>query len=90
MLGLLKYQAKESKKDPDRKVEVVEALALYKTLADPADRSRFLESFETNGGGKGPNSLKFVTTFSKSLENKKTKEWGVVEDFFTRPAYASL
>ena len=84
ILGLLKYQAKEGKKDPARKAEAAEALEVYQALADPTDRNRFLEAFEVNGGGKSPGSLKFAGTFSKTLTNNKKKEWGVVEDFLTR------
>ncbi len=50
MLGVLKYQASDGK-NVTKKEEASKALAIYKTLADPAERHLFLKDFD--GGKQG-------------------------------------
>jgi len=58
---------------------------VYNTITDKAARGLFLENFESQGAGRGPNSLKWVCSFSKSLEQKSQTIVASVEDLLTRP-----
>ena len=49
-----------------------------------ANSYHFLSEFDKNGGGRGPNSLKFALKFNQSVSHTKSKEVSSVEDFFTR------
>ena len=63
----------------EEKEEASSALAKYDLLTDYADRERFLKDFEENGSGGGKDSLKFASSFKKSLEVNDTTELLQVE-----------
>ena len=88
MLGVLKYNSEHGKNE-DKKRDAAEAIKIYRSLADPADRVSFLKEFELNGNGKGPSGLKFASTFKMKIEGGKTTEIGTTENFMTRPVRAT-
>ena len=65
--------------------EAANALAIYNTVTDKAQRTIFLNSFESNGSGKGPNAFKWVYTFTKTLRHENTTEVAATEDMLNRP-----
>ena len=70
MRNLLVYRSSDQckKATPAEKKEASQALAKYDLLTNHEERQHFLSQFESNGGGVGPNALKFVSNFQKSLE----------------------
>ena len=67
----------------EQKLEAEKALAKYDLLTDNDERQRWIKQFEQNGGGIGPNALKFASNFNKSLEFNDTTTLKQVEDYFT-------
>ena len=76
------YTPDTYKATKEEKEEASNALAKYDLLTDHADRERFLKNFEESGGGQGKDSLKFVSTFQKSLDFNDTTTLSQVEDYF--------
>ena len=63
--------------------EAVRALAKCDILTDHEERQRFLKDFEEHGSGQGKDSLKFVSSFQKSLEYNDDVKLGQVENYYT-------
>jgi len=84
MRNLLVYRASDQckKATPEMKEEAIQALAKYDLLTNHEDRQQF-KQFESNGGGHGPNALKFVSTFKKSLEFNDITTLKQVEDYYS-------
>ena len=57
---------------------------------DTKARALFIQQFEANGSGKGPNSLKFALSFHKSLSAADTTSCGSVDNFITRAKVLEL
>ena len=85
MRNLLSYRSSEEckKATPEEKKEACQALEKYELLTNHEDRQHFLMQFESNGGGTGPNALKFASTFKKSLEFNDSTSLKQVEDYYT-------
>ena len=85
MRNLLMYRSSDKcrKATEAEKKEASQALAKYDLLTNHDDRQHFLNTFESNGGGVGPNALKFVSTFQKSLEFNDSTTLKQVEDYFS-------
>ena len=85
MRNLLVYRSSDQckKATPAEKQEASQALAKYDLLTNHEERQHFLRQFDSNGGGVGPNALKFVSTFQKSLEFNDSTTLKQVEDYFT-------
>ena len=71
------------KATPAEKQEASQALAKYDLLTNHEERQHFLRQFDSNGGGVGPNALKFVSTFQKSLEFNDSTTLKQVEDYYS-------
>ena len=67
----------------EEKLEAMRALTKYDLLTDNEERQEFLKQFELNGGGVGPNALKFASNFNKSLEFNDTTTLKQVEDYYS-------
>ena len=67
----------------EEREEAARALAKYDILTDHEERQRFLKDFEEHGEGKGKDSLKFVSSFKKSLEYNDCTVLGQVENYYT-------
>ena len=83
MIGLLKYNSQKAK-DQEKKDDAQRALNIYQQLGDPEERARFLQVFESSGGGKAPGALKFAVTFEQKVDSSKTTEVAQVENWLTR------
>ena len=85
MRNLLVYRSSAhcKKASPQQKQDAMQALAKYDTLTNHEDRVQFLKDFDSHGEGKGPNALKFVSTFQKSLEFNDTTTLKQVEDYYS-------
>ena len=83
MIGLLKYNSQKAK-DQEKKYDAHRALNIYQQLGDPEERARFLQTFESTGGGKTPGGLKFAVTFEQKVDSSKTTEVAQVENWLTR------
>ena len=86
MLGVLTYNA-EKGKNQEKASAATEALTVYRALTDTAGRHAFVQEFETNGGGKTSQGLKFALTFTKRLLYNKTTTMAVTENMLTRCTY---
>ena len=83
MLGILKYKASEkTNKSGENLQEANAALQVYATLNSEL-KKKFLMDFETNGRGKGKQSLKFAASYEHTLTHDNTVEVGTKEDFLT-------
>ena len=67
----------------EEKLEAERALAKYDLLTDNDERGRWIKQFEQNGGGIGPNALKFASKFDKSLEFNDSTTLRQVEDYYS-------
>ena len=85
MRSLLVYRSSHQckKATPEMKEEAIQALAKYDLLTNHEDRQLFIKQFDSNGGGIGPNALKFVSTFQKSLEFNDSTKLSQREDYYT-------
>ena len=81
MIGLLKYKAKEGSAQQE---EAQEALNIYKSCNQAQKRS-FLQSFESSGGGKGKDGLKFITTLKRTISVQDKIGTGHTLNMLTRP-----
>ena len=72
-------------KNEARREEAQGVLDVYESLGDPERKAEFLRDFETNGGGKGKDALKFAATFKKTAESDKTVDVSVVDNYCTGP-----
>ena len=86
MLGMLKYQS--SKGQGERKDASVVALQVYQELSTADDKANFLQDFESNGGGKTAQGLKFAMSFKKSVSHEKSNSMSSIEDYITRRAFS--
>ena len=84
VLGLLKYHAANTRGTSDRSQECKEALNVYNSLTDKAQRAAFLQEFDQNGAGKNASSLKFVASFKKRVLTENTTEISATENTMTR------
>ena len=66
------------------------ALSQYYAIVDTKTRANFINQFESNGSGKGPNSLKFALQFTKTLSAMDTTECSSVDNFITRAKVLEL
>ena len=85
MRNLLLYRSSEQckKATPEQKEEANQALAKYDLLTNHEDRQQFIKQFDSNGGGVGPNALKFASTFHKSLEFNDSTTLKQVENYYS-------
>ena len=83
MVGLLRYRSSNCKDDVQQDA-AKQALHTYQTLSNFDDRRRFLDEYEANGSGKGPNSLKFALEFNQTLTSSKRTAVGFNENMLTR------
>ena len=89
MLSILKYQAGNITKDPEKAALAQQALRSYNMImgrSEPAcaERQKFLADFENTDGGKDKTKLKWLVTYNKTAVSKDVVETGCVENFFTR------
>ena len=71
------------KATPEQKLEAEKALAKYDLLTGHDERQEWIRQFELNGGGIGPNALKFASKFDKSLEFNDSTTLKQVEDYYS-------
>ena len=85
MRNLLVYRSSDQckKATPAEKQAAIQALEKYDLLTNHEERQHFLSQFDSNGGGVGPNALKFVSTFQKSLEFNDSTRLRQREDYYT-------
>ena len=68
MRNLLVYRSSDQckKATPAEKQAAIQAFEKYDLLTNHEERQHFLSQFDSNGGGIGPNALKFVSTFKRA------------------------
>ena len=89
MVCILKYQAGNMSKDPEKAALAQQALQSYNMIMGRnesacAERQKFLADFENTDGGKDKTKLKWLVTYNKTAVSKDVVETGCVENFFTR------
>ena len=89
MVGILKYQAGNVSKDPEKAELAQQALQSYNMImgrneSAVAERQKFLAEFEKSAGGKDKTKLKWLVTYSKKAVSNDVVETGCLENFFTR------
>ena len=89
MVGILKYQAGNVSKDPEKAALAEQALQSYNMImgrneSAAAERQKFLAEFEKSDGGKDKTKLKWLVTYSKKAVSNDVVETGCLENFFTR------
>ena len=89
MVGLLKYQAGNISKDPEKANYAKAALESYNSImgrneSATVERQKFLEEFEKTDGGKDKTKLKWLVTYNKKAVSNDVIETGCLENFFTR------
>ena len=89
MLSILKYQAGNITKDPEKAALAQQALQSYSMIMGRnesacAERQKFLAEFEKTGGAKDKTQLKWLVTYNKTAVSNDVVETGCLENFFTR------
>ena len=89
MVGILKYQAGNISKDPEKAALAQQALPSYNMIMGRnesacAERQKFLAEFEKTDGGKDKSKLKWFVTYNKKAVQGDVVETSCDENYYTR------
>ena len=91
MVNCFKYYIKKDEQT-DKAAQAKQALVMYEAIhgnnnAAQMQRREFLAQFESGGGGRGKDGLKWVVEYSKSAVHEDKKQLATTENYFTRQCH---